>query len=73
MIVRNDDGSVLFMACRALSNCNGSLEAELEACLEGLRKTRQHSQLPLIVELDSPLLVEAVNSPTPDRSSLHYC
>jgi ribonuclease HI len=71
MVVRGDDGSVLFMACRALPNCKDPLEAEFEACLEGLRKTRRHSQLPLTVESDSALLVEAVNSPNADRSSLH--
>ena len=71
MILRRDDGSVIFMACRALLNCSDALEAELEACLEGLKLSRQHSQLPLIIETDSSLLVDAVKSLVDDRSNFH--
>ena len=72
MILRDASGATIFAACRSLMDCSSPLEAELRACDEGLKLTRQHSQLPVIIESDSSILVEAVNSSTPDRSAFHY-
>jgi hypothetical protein len=36
MILRDDDGNILFTACGFLQSCDSPLEAELYACREGL-------------------------------------
>lgn len=36
MILRDDQGAVIFTACRHLVYCDSPLEAELRACAEGL-------------------------------------
>uniref|UniRef100_A0ACD5ZXV3 Uncharacterized protein n=1 Tax=Avena sativa TaxID=4498 RepID=A0ACD5ZXV3_AVESA len=56
------------MACTHLVNCQGPLGAEIWACLEVLQSALQFSQLPIIVESDSALLIEALNSSNQDRS-----
>jgi hypothetical protein len=36
MILRNETGQIVFLACRFMHSCTEALEAELLACLEGL-------------------------------------
>ena len=35
-ILRNDNGAIIFSACRALFSCRDELEAELCVCMKGL-------------------------------------
>jgi ribonuclease HI len=73
MVLRDEEGLPIFSACQFLEDCQSPMEAELRACLEGIELTRQHSQLPLIIETDCSQLVVAVSSPTHDRSPfLHW-
>jgi hypothetical protein len=50
MILRDARGSIIFSACRSLESCEGALQEELCACLEGLELSLQHSHLRVIVE-----------------------
>ena len=73
MVLRDSNGDSIFMSCTHLVNCQGPFEAELRACKEGLERSLQMSELPIIVESDCSMLVNAVNSTTPDRSPyLHF-
>jgi ribonuclease HI len=67
MILRDARGSIIFSACRSLESCDGALQAELCACLEGLELSLQHSQLPVIVESDCSQLVAVVCDNVEDR------
>jgi ribonuclease HI len=70
MILRDSNGNIIFSACRNLLMCNNALEAEGQACLEGLELALQYSQLPIIVDTDCVQLVAMVSDSSPDRSSL---
>jgi hypothetical protein len=49
MVLRNDDGKVIFQHA---VNCNDPLEAESRACEEGLKLALHWSDKPMVVELD---------------------
>ena len=49
--------------------CDSPLEAELQACIDGLEKAIHFSTLPIIIETDCVHLAEAANSKAMDRSS----
>jgi hypothetical protein len=57
MILRRDDGSIVFSACRVLHFCSSALESELAACLEGVTRALEASSEDMIIETDclSPL------------------
>jgi ribonuclease HI len=57
MILRQSDGSVVFSACRALRHCSSALEAELMACLEGIRLAIDMGHQNIIAETDCQELV----------------
>jgi ribonuclease HI len=52
MILRDSNGTAIFAACRTLFHCFDPLEAELEACVEGLRLALQWSSEPIELESD---------------------
>jgi ribonuclease HI len=70
MVLRDEHGNAIFTACRFMEHCSGPLEAELQACLEGVMLALQHCQLPVIVETDCSQLVAAAKGNTIDRSLL---
>ncbi|XP_073368034.1 uncharacterized protein [Aegilops tauschii subsp. strangulata] len=69
MILRDDRGEIIYSACRELRTCDNALEAELEACREGLELALHRSNLPILVELDSAEAVSMITAHEMDRSS----
>ncbi|KAE8783980.1 hypothetical protein D1007_42536 [Hordeum vulgare] len=52
MVLRGEDGQVIFSSCRYLLSCSSVLEAELAACAEGIEIAKAWSSLPMIMETD---------------------
>ncbi|XBH94238.1 hypothetical protein VPH35_085057 [Triticum aestivum] len=52
MVLRNSDGNIIFTSCRHLFPCDSALQAELEACKEGISLALEWSSLPFIIETD---------------------
>ena len=52
MILRNDDGEVMFAACRTPKNYISTLKLELAACDEGLKLALNRSGEPLKLEME---------------------
>lgn len=69
MVLRDHDREVLLAACRSLSACSSSLEAELAACHEGLKLALSWSPLPIDLETDCSELRDMISSKEPDRSA----
>jgi hypothetical protein len=42
MVLRDDTGEVIFLACQFINSCEEAFEAELLACSEGLGLAIQH-------------------------------
>ncbi|KAI4976829.1 hypothetical protein ZWY2020_050436 [Hordeum vulgare] len=42
MILRSDDGQIIYSSCRYLRSCSSVLETELAACMEGIIIAREH-------------------------------
>jgi hypothetical protein len=53
MILRNHDGSVIFVAYRFIFNCNDVLEVEIHAIMQAMALALEHTSLPVIVQSDS--------------------
>jgi hypothetical protein len=70
MILRDEEGSIIFSTCRRLVNCSDPLEAEARACEEGLKLALELSDKKIIMESDCAGLVTAVLERGHDRSSL---
>jgi hypothetical protein len=68
MILRDDTGVIIFSACKWVSPCIDPLEAELQACLDGLDLALAHSSLPVIIDTDSAQMVSMIQAPGMDRS-----
>jgi hypothetical protein len=52
MILRDHEGEVIFLACRAVAFCTDATEVELMAIEEGLKLALQWTALPFVVETD---------------------
>jgi ribonuclease HI len=72
MVLRDENGQVIFTACRHLLHCEDALEAEAYAVAEGLKLSLQRSNLPIIVETDCVGLITAINNGSQDRSSIRH-
>jgi ribonuclease HI len=72
MVLRDENGQVIFTACRHLLHCEDALEAEAYAVAEGLKLSLQRSNLPIIVETDYVVLITAINNGSQDRSSIRH-
>ena len=53
MVSWDSAGVIIFSSCIELRSCTSPLEAELEACREGIQLALQWTTLPIIVEVDS--------------------
>ena len=72
MILRRDDTSTVFSACKVLHFCASALEAELQACLGGLRFALDMTEERFSVETDSAILVQLMSSKERDSSALGH-
>jgi ribonuclease HI len=68
MILRDDTRAVLLSACRQIPFCISPLEAELDACREGIAKARKWSDQPCVVKMDSAEAVRMIKTSDIDRS-----
>ncbi|KAK1602735.1 hypothetical protein QYE76_026967 [Lolium multiflorum] len=72
MILRDAEGRIVFSACRSLYHCGSVLEAELGACMQGTALALQQTQDPIIVEMNSAVLVKMILRKNRDISSLGH-
>ncbi|XP_071685273.1 uncharacterized protein [Lolium perenne] len=72
MILRRDDGYIIFSACRSLKFCSSALESELQACLEGVRLALDGCTNDIIVETDNLELSLMAKSAARDASTLSH-
>jgi hypothetical protein len=72
MVLRDENGQVIFSACRQLNGCSDALEAETLACQEGLLLALQWSVKPVIMELDCSSLVGALTKDSHDPLLITY-
>jgi hypothetical protein len=70
MILRDEDGQIVFSSCRQLFQCLDPLEAEAKACHKGLMLALQSSNKPIQVELDCLGLTEAIKEKQQNRSPI---
>lgn len=69
IIARDSHGQVTLTAWRTLRNCASVVEAEAEACLDGIRLASEWIGQPIQLESDCLLLINALNSAKTTRSS----
>lgn len=60
---------VLLTSWRLLRRCTSAMEAEAEACLEGVRLTAEWVQQQTVVESDCSQLIDGLRSAAPTRAS----
>uniref|UniRef100_A0A453MDT0 RNase H type-1 domain-containing protein n=1 Tax=Aegilops tauschii subsp. strangulata TaxID=200361 RepID=A0A453MDT0_AEGTS len=53
MVLRRENGSMIFAAYRYIFHCNDALEAKIHAIMQGMALAIQHSDCPVIVQSDS--------------------
>ena len=70
MVLRNEKGELIFTACRQLFTCNNSLQAELEACREGLQLALHRTNMPILVELDCSEAVSMLSARSVNHSQV---
>ena len=70
MVLRDYRGELIFTACRQLLTCDNSLQAELEACREGLQLALYRTNLPILVELDCFEAVSMLSAKSANRSQV---
>ena len=72
ILARDHSGSVCFSAWRVLFHCSSPVEAEVHACVEGLRLPSQWIQMPVIIESDCSWVVHVFNTSKEDRSEIAF-
>ncbi|KAE8785892.1 protein transport protein sec24 [Hordeum vulgare] len=60
MIPRDSEGAVIFFAYRYLYHCKDAPESEISVVLEGVSFSVQHSELPIVIQSDSSIVVVAL-------------
>jgi ribonuclease HI len=68
MVLRDEEGTVIFLASKFVPVCEEAFEAELLACSKGLNLAIQHSTLPVIIDTDCARLMASVKDDSQDRS-----
>jgi ribonuclease HI len=68
VIIRSDTGSVCLSAWEHLPECSSALEAELLACLHGLKQLGKLPYGPAILETDSALVLRSIMEHSADLS-----
>ena len=69
MVLRNDDGSMIFAAYRYIFHCNDALEAEMHAIMQGMALAIQHSDKSVRVQSDSSNALATLTGDTLSRSA----
>ena len=69
MVLRNDDGSMIFAAYRYIFHCNDALEAEMHAIMQGMALAVQHCSMPIVVQSDSTSVLAALTRESLTRSA----
>ncbi|KAE8805074.1 autophagy-related protein 7 [Hordeum vulgare] len=69
MVLRDNNGQLIFSAYRVIFHCNDALEAELNAILQGKALAIQHSALPVVVQSDSAEALSSLLSKGLERST----
>ena len=72
MMLRRSDGTVVFSACRSVRLCASALEAELLACMEGLRFALDMSTQRIMIVSDCSELIRIATSKERDNSTLGH-
>jgi ribonuclease HI len=72
MVLRDEDGQVIFCACHHLNRCDDPFESEARACKEGIKLALQLSNKPIEVETDCSNLVASVLDKELDRSPFAF-
>jgi hypothetical protein len=73
VILRDDEGCILFFACRSLQSCDSPLEAELLACSEeGLAIDLENTSNPIILESDCSEATSMINDANRNRFHVVY-
>jgi hypothetical protein len=72
MLLRNDQGEVIFAACHHLPQCQDATEAELTAIEEGLKLTLQWSLLHFDVEADCAEALYLISDKGPNISAYAF-
>uniref|UniRef100_A0A8I7BDG1 RNase H type-1 domain-containing protein n=1 Tax=Hordeum vulgare subsp. vulgare TaxID=112509 RepID=A0A8I7BDG1_HORVV len=53
MVLRRENGLLIFVAYMYIFNCNDAFEAEIHALMQGMALALQHSDMSVIVQSDS--------------------
>ncbi|KAE8815446.1 Alpha-amylase [Hordeum vulgare] len=69
MVLRDNNGQLIFFAYWVIFHCNDALEAELHAIMQGMALAIQHSALPLVVQSDSGEALSSLLSKGSERSA----
>jgi ribonuclease HI len=70
MILRDEEGTIIFTGCRFLQSCGSPLEAEVTACIDGLALALERTTKPIIMESDRLEAVSMINSESTNRSEV---
>jgi hypothetical protein len=68
-VLRDESGAILVSACAFLQACQSPLEAELEACRQGVGLALEWSNNPCVIEMDCSEAVKMISSEKLDRSA----
>jgi hypothetical protein len=68
MVLHDHQGTVIYIAYRALDHCRDASEAKLVSTEEGLKLSLQWTNLRFTIETDSAEAITLINENTPNTS-----